>query len=49
MTRIPIEDMFGEPHWYEIVWWRLQEGFKNWVYPAYDLRNFLFKRYDLVK
>jgi hypothetical protein len=47
--KIDIDGMFGEPHWYEIVWWRIQDFFSSWVYPAYNLRNFLLNRYDLVR
>ena len=44
-----IDDMFEEPRWHETIWWRIKDLFSNWVYPAYSLRNFLFKRYDLVR
>ena len=32
-----------------IGWYRLCRFFENWIYPAYDLRNLLFHRYDLIK
>lgn len=48
-TKIDISDMFGKTHWYNVAWWRIQDFFRNWICPAYDLRNFLFRRYDLVK
>ena len=47
--KIDMDDMFGESHWYETMWWRIKDFFSNWVYPAYNLRNFLFNRYDLVR
>ena len=31
------------------IWFHIIEFLKNWVYPAYYLRNLLFNRYDIVK
>jgi len=33
----------------ETIVFRISEFRKNWIYPAYDLRNLLFHRYDLVR
>jgi len=33
----------------EDCWWRLQDFWKNYVWPAYHIRNFFFYRYDMVK
>ena len=30
-------------------WYSLCDIFKNWIYPAYDLRNLLFHRHDRIK
>lgn len=29
--------------------YHISNFFENWIYPAYNLRNFLFHRYDLIK
>lgn len=34
---------------FENIWWSIQDFFKDWIYPAYYLRNLLFYRYDRVK
>ena len=34
---------------FETVMFRCEDFFKNWIYPAYHLRNLLFRRYDLVR
>jgi len=47
--RIAMDDLFGKVRWWEPIWWKIENFFKNWVYPAYDLKNFLFRRYDLVR
>ena len=36
-----------EKYYYLI--YRPIDFFKNWIYPAYYLKNFIFKRYDLIK
>lgn len=33
----------------EIFWYRFCTWCKDWVYPAWNLRNMLFNRYDIVK
>lgn len=33
----------------EDCWWRLQDFWKNYIWPAYHLRNYFFNRYDIVK
>lgn len=39
--------------WYqemwESVWFRVSDFWKNWIWPAYYLRNMLFNRYDCIK
>jgi hypothetical protein len=32
-----------------IYWYRFISFIKDWTYPGYSLKNFLFKRYDLIK
>lgn len=34
---------------FEIIQYHVTDFAKNWIWPAYSLRNCLFKRYDLVK
>jgi hypothetical protein len=34
---------------FEDRWFDISEFFKNWIWPAYSLKNALFNRYDLVK
>ena len=34
---------------FETVIFRCEDFCKNWIYPAYYLRNLLFRRYDLVR
>ena len=46
---IDISDLFGETNFFEICWCRIRNLFEDWVYPAYKLRNFLFRRYDIVR
>lgn len=50
MNRIIFED----DTWFDkfldfINWYRFKNLFKNWIYPAYDLKNLLFYRYDRIK
>ena len=33
----------------KVGWYSFCRFFRNWIYPAYDLNNFLFHRYDLIK
>ena len=33
----------------EAIAYYMTEFTKNWVFPAYHLRNLLFRRYDLVR
>lgn len=33
----------------EDCWWRIQDFWKNYIWPAYHIKNFFFNRYDLVK
>lgn len=34
---------------FETIIFRCEDFCKNWIYPAYHLRNLLFRRYDLVR
>jgi hypothetical protein len=33
----------------KIGWYKFCRFIKDWIYPAYHLRNFLFHRYDIIK
>ena len=33
----------------EKMWWRVEDFLKDWVHPAWKLKNWLYERYDLVK
>ena len=33
----------------KIGWYKFCRFIKNWIYPAYHLRNFLFHRHDIIK
>lgn len=46
--------IFTDDTWWDkfldfIDWYRIQDIFKNWIYPAYDLKNLLIHRHDTIK
>lgn len=47
--KIEIEDLFTKPNVFEIVWWRVQNFFQDWICPAYKIRHLLFNRQDIVR
>ena len=47
--KIEMDDLFGKVCWWEPIWWKVENFFRNWIYPACNLKNFLFRRYDLVR
>jgi len=34
---------------FDCMWYKIKNWMKNWIYPAYNLKNLFFNRYDLVK
>lgn len=34
---------------FEDIWYRLSDFFKNWIWPGYYINNIFWKRYDLIR
>lgn len=47
--KVKLVELFKKPNIFKHCWWRIENFFREWIYPAYSLKNSLFYRYDIVR
>ena len=47
--KVKLVELFKKPNIFKRCWWRIENFFREWIYPAYSLKNSLFYRYDIVR